>query len=278
MKATERASRSAAAQAALCNEIADALGTLWAQPRPSDEAVHQVRKDLKRARAALRLLREAVGEAAYARENRELRDAARPLAEMRDATVALGVLREELQREKKPARRARLLELRRRLHEERLRARARLMRGPQLAKIERALEAAGQRIEYWRVPRSDVPVLRAGLERIYRKGRKAFKAARASGDTEALHESRKQAKYLRQALEVLASGASGPIAKLARSAEAVADRLGDDHDLAQFEAKMASQGDERIEARRARLQKKALKQARRLYRDKPARLAERLLT
>ena len=102
--------RSAAVRGAACDEIADALNALWEQRQPNDEAMHQVRKDLKRARAALRLLREAVGEAAYARENTELRDAARPLAGVRDATVALGILRELLEKEKKPARRATLLE------------------------------------------------------------------------------------------------------------------------------------------------------------------------
>ena len=58
--------RSAAVRAAMCDEIADALQALWQRSRPSDEAMHRVRKDLKRARAALRLLREVVGEAAYA--------------------------------------------------------------------------------------------------------------------------------------------------------------------------------------------------------------------
>src|SRR5580765_95868 len=106
---------SAAVRAAMCDEIADALQALWQRSRPSDEAMHQVRKDLKRARAALRLLREAVGEAAYARENHELRDAARPLASVRDATVALEAVREMLESEEKPARRAQLLELRRAL-------------------------------------------------------------------------------------------------------------------------------------------------------------------
>ena len=75
---------------ALCNEIADALQVLWERRRLSDHAVHQVRKDLKPARAALRLLREAVGEAAYTHENLELRNAARPLAGAR-RTVALEI-------------------------------------------------------------------------------------------------------------------------------------------------------------------------------------------
>jgi len=278
--------RSAAVRGALCDEIAGALQALWEQRRLNDDAMHQVRKDLKRARAALRLLREAVGEAAYAHENVELRDAARPLAGVRDATVALEVLRELLETEKKPARRARLLEVRRRLHEERVQARRKLQRGWKVARIERSLQDAGKRVEYWRVPLDDAQVLRAGFERVYRKGRKALRKARAEGSTESLHESRKQVKYLQQAAAIVANGASRRLKKLAKRAESVAERLGDDHDLALLQAKLAALPAQskaeskliaRIETRRARLQRKALKQARRLYRKKPAAFLEAVL-
>ena len=277
--------RSAAVRAALCDEIADALAALWEQRRPNDEAMHQVRKDLKRARAALRLLRDAVGEAAYAQENVELRDAARPLAGVRDATVALDVLRELLRKEKKPARRAILRQVRRSLHEERLRARDKLLRGWKLAGLESALHDAGARAEYWRFPLDDAPVLRTGLERVYRRGRKALKQARSEGSTQSLHESRKQVKYLQQAAAI-AAGGSRPLKKLAKRAESVADRLGEDHDLAAVQERLAAFPGRmkaerkliaRIEARRAKLQRKALRQARRLYRKKPAAFLERVL-
>jgi CHAD domain-containing protein len=272
---------------ALCDEIADALQALWEQRRPNDGAMHQVRKDLKRARAALRLLREAVGEAAYARENVELRDAARPLADVRDATVALEALRELLETEKKPARRAMLLKVRRSLHGERLHARHKLLRGWRLEGIERSLLDAGQRVEYWRVPLDDAQVLSAGFKRVYRKGRKALKKARSEGSTESLHESRKQVKYLQQAAAIVANGESRRLKKLAKRAESVADRLGEDHDLAALQAKLAalpgrSKAERkliaRIEARRAKLQKTALRRARRLYSKKPAAFLEQVLT
>lgn len=285
-KNTSAERRSTAVRAAMCDEIADALQALWQRSRPSDEAMHQVRKDLKRARAALRLLREAVGEAAYARENLELRDAARPLASVRDATVALEVVRELLESENKPPRRARLLELRRTIHAERRSARERLLRSHKLAGVAHSLQDAGERAEYWRFPLEDTPVLRAGLERVYRKGRKALKRARAAVTTESLHESRKQAKYLQQALAVVADGGSRRLKKLEKRAGKVADRLGDDHDLAMLEAKLAAlpagpkaqrKLTARIEARRARLQKKALKLGRRMYRRKAAAFVERVL-
>jgi len=276
--------KSALARGALCDEIAAALEALWERRRPNDESMHEVRRDLKRARGALRLLRDAVGDAAYELENVELRDAARPLSGVRDAAVGLEVVRGLLDREKKPARRQRLVELRRRLLEEREQARRKLFGGPRLAQIESSLQEAGERAEYWRYPAHDAP-LRAGLARLYRKGRKALKSARSNRSTESLHESRKQVKYLEHALAIAANG-SRRLRKLSKRARKVADRLGDDHDLAALQTRLASMPARskvedklvaRIEARRAKLQKKAFKLARRIYRRKAAAFVDRVL-
>lgn len=78
-------------RAALLQSIDAALARLAAGPL-TDESVHQVRRHIKRARAALRLLRDAAGEPPYARENAALRDAARRLCALRDSRVVLQAL------------------------------------------------------------------------------------------------------------------------------------------------------------------------------------------
>src|SRR5829696_5999977 len=50
-------------------------------------AVHQARKNVKKSRALLRLVRSELGDKIYRRENRSLRDAARTVAHVRDADV-----------------------------------------------------------------------------------------------------------------------------------------------------------------------------------------------
>src|SRR3954469_8087665 len=50
-------------------------------------AVHQARKNVKKSRALLRLVRAELGDKTYRRENRRLRDAARTVAHVRDADV-----------------------------------------------------------------------------------------------------------------------------------------------------------------------------------------------
>ena len=51
----------------------------------SDERAHDARKQLKQARAVLRLLRAELGDTVYRRENRVLRDASRTISPLRDA-------------------------------------------------------------------------------------------------------------------------------------------------------------------------------------------------
>ena len=55
--------------------------------RRSGEAVHEARKDLKKLRSALKLVRPVLGEKAYRRENERFRDVARELSDVRDAQV-----------------------------------------------------------------------------------------------------------------------------------------------------------------------------------------------
>jgi hypothetical protein len=53
--------------------------------RPTDEAIHESRKQMKAARATLRLLRPLLSERSYRAENRMLRDSGRALSAARAA-------------------------------------------------------------------------------------------------------------------------------------------------------------------------------------------------
>src|SRR6266516_4013585 len=56
-------------------QLDDALENLRDPSRDRGEAVHEARKDLKKVRAILRLVRDRVGDDLYKVENRRLRDA-----------------------------------------------------------------------------------------------------------------------------------------------------------------------------------------------------------
>jgi CHAD domain-containing protein len=117
----------------------------------------------------------------------------------------------------------------------------------ELQRIDDALSAAAKRVRAWRAPpqseaQSDAkepPALALALRRLYRKGRKALERSRKQRSDERLHEARKHAKHLAQALEILAGAPRSKKAKkvLARAGD-VGDYLGDDHDLAVVESRL----------------------------------------
>jgi CHAD domain-containing protein len=266
-------------------------GAHRAQIKPetlTDETVYQIRKKLKRARASLRLLRDAVGKSVYARENAALRDAAQPLGGVRDAKAALDALENFRAYAKKAPRAAVLTELRRVLQEARLSLRREIQRTGDLEASARSVEAARRRVEKWRVPVDGSTVVRKGIDRIYRQGRKALAQLESNRSDENLHELRKQGKYLGQAMEIFKALKAPGLAKRIRRAKLIADCLGEDHDLAILQDRIAElSGDPHaaykrviasIDNRRKKLQRKALKQSRSLYKKKANAFIERFKT
>jgi CHAD domain-containing protein len=151
--------------------------------------------------------------------------------------------------------------------------------------VQGTLAAARRRVAGWPIDDDGgLELLEPGFERIYRRGRRALKAARKDPDTEQLHELRKRAKDLWHAAQILRPAAPKPMKKLARRAHALSDLVGDDHDLAVLRAAARERHatlargelallEGLIDRRRGRLQRKALSRARRVYARKPRKLA-----
>ncbi|MGO9514501.1 MAG: CHAD domain-containing protein [Steroidobacteraceae bacterium] len=251
----------------------------------SDRAVHEVRREIKRARATLRLLREGIGVDAYNRENALLRDAARPLTLVRDAKVLLETLRRL-----GPGTGAKedtfLEHLHRALRRERGEVQ-RQLRPQELAAAAAVLRAVKRRLEAVPEQRLNQAALSAGLERTYKSGRKAFARVRHRPTDECLHEWRKQAKYFANQLEIVLPLGPKRFAKSYKRSRRLAQHLGDDHDLAILNGKIfqyakgpnaASQNDaveeliSRLAGQRKALQRKAYRLGRRLYSARPHRI------
>jgi CHAD domain-containing protein len=258
-------------------QFAKALDELADGSEPA-EVVHSVRKRLKRLRALLRLARGGMDEATFDREKGRLRDAARPLSEARDAAVLVATLdglglpgavakvRDTfLLRQSEATRRA-------------------LGDGPAfddhaatLRDIRDALEGAFADVTW--------PVLREGLRRIERQGRRAFRVARESSTDVNLHEWRKRVKDLGYALDALRPIRPSVIGQRANLADELAEALGDDHDLAVLRgALLAGTGPAAaavelvpaIDARRESLRESAFGLGRKVYRERPSDSADRL--
>lgn len=221
--------------------------------------VHAARKQLKRARATLRLLRPAIGGDLYRRENVAARDAARPLSMVRDEE-ALHDTRDKLVQRFGAAAPAL-----------RIRKSARQVSTRQLGRIKAALKRSMTRARAWRLDTDEWDCLAGGLRATYRRGRRALRQARANRDTDALHEWRKQTKYVWHQLQVLTPLAAGPIGELADEFHHLADYLGDEHDLAILQQRSRASGELKTlsDRRREELQDRAFALGERLYAEKP---------
>jgi CHAD domain-containing protein len=267
-------------------EVRKALDSLPAKRLPKDVALHKARKRIKRARAALRLVRKPLGNRAYRRANEGLRDAARPLSAVRDAKILV----EAFDRVAGPPARHRgtaLASAREVLVGDQLRARRRLLgaRSP-VKPARRALQSIRKRARGWKLGSRSWRALGAGLDRVYRAGRSQLALTRSRPTDANLHELRKQAKYLWQQLEILEPIAPSTIRALARSAHELSVHLGEDHDLALLRARLSSESSAagaavrfvsgRVGRARGELRTKALALAKRLYGEDPDELATRL--
>jgi CHAD domain-containing protein len=240
----------------------------------TEEAVHTARKDMKKLRALVRLVRGEIGDEVYRRDSAAFRDAGRELSGVRDADVMLATL-DSLglpAKETGPLRQA--------LEAHRLRTAA--GGGEQAAAGAIAiLEPARARVERWPLESDGFEGLRQGLRRIYRRGRRDFRTARTEPTAENLHEWRKRTKDLWYHLTLLEEAWPPVMLALADEAHELSDRLGDDHDLAVLldwarEHADAAVIEATVGERRQALQREAFDFGERLYADKPKVFVGRL--
>ncbi len=263
--------------------IKSALRTL--RPSQSDDtSIHAARKELKKARATLRLLRDAVGRKTYKKENAALRDAARPLSAARDGRVLLDALNSLVEYSGASAAKLPLSGFKQALTRRRVQARKRVLGKPgPLRHARKSLRKLRSRSDDWHVGQHGWSVLGAGLKRTYTKGRDALRRARARPTNENLHEWRKQTKYFWHQLQLFEPLApESHVADSADLAHKVEDFLGEDHDLAVLSERAEEARDAfpnaasrealltLIERYRAGLQEKAFQLGLRLYEERPA--------
>jgi CYTH domain-containing protein/CHAD domain-containing protein len=193
------------------------------------EAIHGARKDLKKARAALRLVRDELGEKTFKREIRALRDAARELSESRDAEVKLATLdilaegQGDVPATATAAWREALVA-----------DRDRIVGGESAAIPDAvaAIEAVAARAPEWKLRADGWKLLSPGLDTAYREGREAFAALGAEPSFDAVHELRKRGKDLCYQLRLLRDAWRPVLEPTAEEIHDFTDRLGDHHDLA----------------------------------------------
>jgi CHAD domain-containing protein len=256
--------------------------------RRSDDAasaVHEARKHLKKARAAIRLVRFDVGADLRRSENAALRDAQAKLSGARDAEVTLQTLSrlENVSNGRLPARAAH--GLRRALRDRRnaMRRNEDQDRADAIAE----LQAARGRVNGWPLHDESFATAAKGLHRIYRDGRRAQPAANETDAAEPWHEWRKRVKDLWYAARILRPVAPLELGAVADEADELAELLGDHNDLAVLRAAIDDHPDATTDqqARQLRaviddvaadLRRRAVPLGLRLYAEPPKRFVARV--
>lgn len=246
-----------------------------------DSTIHEVRKRIKKVRALILLARGAVGRKPIAKADRRLREAARPLSAVRDASVLIKTLDSLADRsDDRPSTEA-FDEARASLeaHRDRV-ASEHLDDGEALDRASKALRSTRQRLARWDVDGGDAEPI-AAYKRAYRSGREALKVASDDPSAETLHELRKRVKALGYQLRTVDADPLGPVARLQRLTNLLADELGEAHDLDVLHEFLADLDESSpilgsLDRYRLGLRRSSLRRARVVFFDKPRAFARKL--
>ena len=174
-----KSSSKSAVVKALFESVNEAVSLIDRAAPLSDRRAHEARKQLKRARAALRLLRLTLGDTGYRRENRAMRNMSRMVSPLRDAKAQMDVvatLRERYPRKLSSDELAPLeTSLRDRLTQTRGRIRS---SAPTVRKAIRALKTSRQRLRTTTKSGVSAKDVETGLRKIYSQSRSASPLAR----------------------------------------------------------------------------------------------------
>ena len=259
-------------------QIDHALDDIQNASDETDRAVHEVRKRCKRIRAALRLVRDELGET-YSKENAWYRDTARRISELRDQTALIETLdawadQQNAADEQTALIREQLVEQKQAFVAEKADPKE------MLARVADELSRAKQRVELWKLELQSFDSLRPSLGRVYRRGRRAMPRAYQLRTVEAFHQWRKRAKYYRYHVKLQESVWPAFFEMCYSEFHRLTNLLGDDHDLSMLLQNIQQQPGDfaagrvatvviAIEHHRDHLREQAHRLGKRLYAERP---------
>jgi CHAD domain-containing protein len=199
---------------------------------PSGDVVHDIRRRLKRVRALVRLADGSLGEKYCRQINRWIRDAGKPLNQLRDADVLMTALEKLVGGRDRRFDKASLAAVRAGLVRDRASAVHQSSHNAICESIAKKIRRARRAIDPGRFSSSGMKSVRRGLAATFGHARDAFRAALVDPSIANLHEWRKQAKYLANQVEFLRPLRPNLLRSTGESLDKLGELLGDDHDLA----------------------------------------------
>jgi CHAD domain-containing protein len=266
----------------VCRQIKDAISASKSKQNGKDSPVHETRKHLKKARAALRLVRGEIDRDIWKREDRSLGKVGQLISEVRDAEVRLQTVRQlrEFTRGKKRS----FEETEELLAFELDSFLAAFSEWPREAE-ERLCETL-ERIRKWPLEKLSCKRLRENVQKTYKRGRQVLARAIKKTTTENLHAFRKREKELWYQLRLLRPLAPAVFRELNDELKTIGEYLGQVHDLAFVTQRLSSIGPARkqghrilnalISSRTNELEFTAIALGERFYAERPRQFARRI--
>jgi len=264
------------------HQVQGAIKASKAEQNGKASPVHDTRKHLKKARAALRLVSGEIDRGDWKRANQCLKKVGQLISDVRDAEVRLETVRElrDFARGKKRG----FQETEELLAFELDSFLAAFSEWP--GEAQEQLSQTFDRIQQWQLDDLSCKGLRRNVQKTYRRGRKALRKAIETTSTKRLHAFRKRAKELWYQLRLLRPLAPAVFKELNDELKGIGHYLGQIHDLAFVAARLASIGPARkqgerilnalIDARAAELEQTAVALGERFYAERPDRFARRI--
>ena len=200
------------------------------------EAIHDVRKRIKKIRAVIRLVRDDLGKEIYQQENHCFRDAGRRLSEVRDAQVLLETFNKLEKHFAEFINPEGFGDLQRILVEHHQSTCKQVLESENsVVEVLADVKNARERISNWSLKSvNSQSILSNGFHRVYKRGYQACQSILESEQptVENFHDWRKRVKYLWYHLRIMRPIWSDLIKEWTNQTKQLSEYLGDDHDLA----------------------------------------------
>jgi CHAD domain-containing protein len=208
-------------------QINRALALTRGERKPGDTLVHDIRKHLKKARAVLQLVRKEIGNGAFRRHDRRLRDVGRVMTEIRDAEVRLQTMR---QLEAVTHHHYRSYQKIEKLLAAELESFQAAFGGWEKKAVP-SLERTDELSKKWPTLGYGEQELRRAVRRTYKSGRRALAIVRKELSAANIHALRKQVKLLCYQVRILRPWNHVVIGEMLRELMELGHLLGRVHDL-----------------------------------------------
>lgn len=251
------------------------------------EAIHTVRKEVKKVRAVLGLVRNKTGGDAYRKSVKTLRVAGRLLRDARDAHVRPRTLERLVKYFKNRLPPRPFPGIKKVLRQNCETETQRFLKSESVATVDRMLRKLNRRTRDLKVRAEGWAAIRPGLRESYGQGKKSLAEVLNESTPDNLHQWRKHVQDLWHQLRLLCLVRPVDLRGTVGSLKTLSQYLGDDHDLimlwqfvgqrcARWHAGEMKLLKELIEVRRKELQSEALRLGSRFYAEKSSGFCQRL--